>query len=523
MTISHIKRRLVVSFATGAILIAAILATLNIISDFVYLRLDFSQGKIYSISKATKKTLLSLEDPVIIELYYSKKLPLQIMVMKDYFADISKEYCRASKGKVKFSLIEIEPTKQGKQNAVRKGIIPVRFDVYSKERFEATEGFFGVVFKYREDKKVIPFVSSVEGLEYLLTSKIISLTAKIKPKIGFVTGFDCIDINRLPGTFRQQLEEKYELESVDLNASTLPGIKTLLFLGPQQKIPQENLLTLDKYLLSGSNLLVALDTHKINPQIFTAEKNETNLENFLLHHGIKIEPEMILDIQSQSIQVTQRKGMYLFANIVKYPAFVTVNDLNRENPVTRQITSLILPFVSPLEITKKSVLKSQVLAKSSSKSWLIASEGKKLLSINPFDKLTPSQESPKGPFDLITYLEDNFTHFDTNDSKTALKSRLMVVGTSKFISPDYRMPDENYLFFANVIDWISQSEELISVRSKTAKFVPLVEISLVKKIFVKYSNILLPPFMAIFLGFVLWQVNTKRKNKYKKLLLSDKK
>ena len=523
------KRKLLLSFGTASLLVIGILVSFNVISNFFYLRLDLSGGKIYSISPATKKIVRSLKDPVLIEVYHSKKLPPQIMVMKNYFTDVLKEYQQTSKGMVKVSLIEVNPTKNDKQKTIAKGIMPVRFDVYSKEKFEAIEGFFGAVFKYQDKVKIIPYINGVDNLEYTLTSKIRSITATVKPKVGFISNFNCINFNHLPPKIQQEMQEKFEITPVDLTTTKkIAGdIETLMLLGPQSKISTDSLFTLDQYLLSGGNLLIAYDAKQVNPNVFSVTNNETGLKKFLSHHGIEITTEIILDVQSQQIQISQRKGTYIFTNVVKYPPFITVTDLNKSNQITKDIPSLVFPFASPLKLTKKTEASSVVLAKSSKQSWLTNQKDKKTITLNPFETITSSPNSVKGPFNLAMHLEDNFKPFFTappsKDIKDFLKQSvekagLTVIGTSKFISPQYRMPGSNYLLFANIIDSLSQDDSLISIRSKSARFAPLMEVSLFKRKLIKYLNILLPPALAIVIGLLMWQFRIRRRKKYGKIL-----
>lgn len=529
MHISKTKQKLLFSFAASALLTAGILIAINVIAGSAYLRIDFSAGKIYSVSPATKNIIRKLEDPVLIDIYYSRKLPPQITVMKNYFTDILKEYKRVSRGKIDFSLIEVKPTDQARQNAIRNGIIPVRFDIYSKEKFEATEGYFGVVFKYRKNKKAIPYIDTIQGLEYLLTSKIKSLTEINKPKVGIIADYGCVSYNTFPQTLKEQIEENFSVEPVSLKQTEKidADIKSVLLAGPQENIPETDLFKLDQYLLSGGNLFIAIDTKKINPRVFTLTRNETGLESFLSHSGIEITPEIIMDAQSQQIQVTRRQGIYIFSNIVKYPPFITVTDLNRKNPITKDISSVVFPFASPIRLNKETDAKSQVLIKSSKQSWLTQQKDKKVITVSPFEKIVIGDDAVKGPFNIAVHIKDNFKPFyntppDKNitDFLTESKAegRLIVTGTSKFISHQYSMPQTNYLLFANMLDWLNQAEELISIRSKTAGFYPLREIPLYKKVFIKYANILLPPFAAVMMGLFMWNINTRRKNKYHKIL-----
>ena len=54
--------------AVGGLL--AFFVALNVAGQMLYLRFDLSEGKVYSPSKASKRILKSLEDPVVIKCYF---------------------------------------------------------------------------------------------------------------------------------------------------------------------------------------------------------------------------------------------------------------------------------------------------------------------------------------------------------------------------------------------------------------------------------------------------------------------
>ena len=64
-----------VKISTTVILVAVILIVVNILSENYSFRLDLTEGKEYTLSKATRDILKSLDKPVTITAYFSKNLP----------------------------------------------------------------------------------------------------------------------------------------------------------------------------------------------------------------------------------------------------------------------------------------------------------------------------------------------------------------------------------------------------------------------------------------------------------------
>ena len=64
------------------IIVIGILAVINFFSYQIFYRFDLTQGKDYSISKASKNTVASLDDIVNIKIYFSDNLPAQYINLK---------------------------------------------------------------------------------------------------------------------------------------------------------------------------------------------------------------------------------------------------------------------------------------------------------------------------------------------------------------------------------------------------------------------------------------------------------
>lgn len=64
------------------LLIIGIAAVINFLSYQIFTRLDLTQGKIYSISAASKNAVGNLDDVVNIKAYFSSNLPSQVLPVR---------------------------------------------------------------------------------------------------------------------------------------------------------------------------------------------------------------------------------------------------------------------------------------------------------------------------------------------------------------------------------------------------------------------------------------------------------
>ncbi|MFA6583077.1 MAG: GldG family protein [Elusimicrobiaceae bacterium] len=522
------KRNFLANTLTAGLLACGIYISLNALSYKVHARADFTRGKIYSVSPASAKITQALPETVLLTVYASKELPPQIAVAKDYLINTAREYQTASKGKVRYRLVEVQDGETARE-ATERGITPVMFDIYSKEKFEQREGFFGLTVQYKDKTERIPFVADIKTLEYDITALINFMVKGTPRRLGFVTAGGGKSFNELPAGLVQNLRTRFEITEEDLAnpGKTFPDI--LVILSPDKKFTDGELSALDNFLAAGGALFTAADNQGIMLKSFLAQPNDTGLNAFLARHGISVEPDMVMDRQSQAIQIARQNGDYAVKNTVDYFPLLNVADLNTDTPPTASLGQLFFPFCAPLNITARDAVSQAVLAKSSRESWVKptgmpdAKADSGFININPFEPFIKSvPDIYSGPYNLAVFLENKFPASGAATPVSEKAGRIIAVGTGKFIIENIELPDNNYLFFLNCLEWLGQDSEMIAIRSKSASFSPLMELPAGKKAFIKYANVLLPPLCAVLLGLAMWRVNVLRRRKNRALYSENK-
>jgi len=93
-------------------------------------------------------------------------------------------------------------------------------------------------------------------------------------------------------------------------------------------------------------------------------------------------------------------------------------------------------------------------------------------------------------------------------------SRMVVVGDSDFMRGRSSNNPENMAFFLNIVDWLSQDEGLISIRSRENTSRPIdPNISDGARWRYKYANILGPPMLIILVGVVRWRIRKAKRQR----------
>jgi len=147
------------------LLVAGILALLNILASRFFFRIDLTEDNRYTLSDATGEILRDLNDPVTVTAYFSKGLPPDIDKTRRDFKELLSEYGSRSRGKIMYEFINPNKDTQTEQEALQNGISPVMINVREKDQSVQKKAFLGAVLKYGEKTEVLPFVQPGSAME----------------------------------------------------------------------------------------------------------------------------------------------------------------------------------------------------------------------------------------------------------------------------------------------------------------------------------------------------------------------
>ncbi|MBI4062983.1 MAG: GldG family protein [Elusimicrobia bacterium] len=499
--------------AWGAVLgLVVFLAALNMAAQLFYIRLDFSEGQIYSPSKASRRILQSLEDPVIVKCYFSRDLPQPYATYRDYLKDLLRAYENFGGKNFEYRFVTVSDDAKFKSEALSMGIAPVRLTYIAKDKYEIKDGFMGAVLLYRDKKEAIAVIRDVNGLEYDLTSRIKKLVSKEPRVVGLLRGKGT---EGMGPELAEAVRENYEIRDVDLGAPAAP-VKMLLVLGPRERFSEGELARLEQMALAGVPIGFFLDSKNVNMEggAFFASPAETGLDRLLGHWGLGLKKGFIMDLQNQNISIQQQAGPYVINNIVSYPPLPIITKLSRENPMTREMDQLTLPFVSPISTDGVKNARLEILAETTRLSWMKAN----LVSLSPYADFSPAPDDPRGPFAVAVFLEGKFPALYSSPPSEIAKStpaaagswlkeskattRVLLVGTSKLVDQNIAAGLSNDVFFLNAVDALSQDPDLVAVRSKGAKLRPFtLALGDAARQIVKLGCVTLMPILVVFGAF----------------------
>ena len=184
------------------------------------LRLDVTQGRIYSISDATRTYLRQLKEPLLIQGYFSAKTHPLLAPLVPRMRDLLAEYEVAGGGNVRVRIIDPAEDPELEDEANTKyGIRPVPFQVADRYQSSLVNSYFDVLLSYGDEYEVLGFRDLIEikvageaDLEVQLRNPEYDLTRSIKKVLyGFQGGSSVFANIQDPVAFKGYLSEDAKL------------------------------------------------------------------------------------------------------------------------------------------------------------------------------------------------------------------------------------------------------------------------------------------------------------------------
>lgn len=475
------------------LLITAIIVLANLISQQLFFRLDLTENKQYTLSRATKDILRNLEDPVTVTAYFSENMPPDIEKARRDFQEMLVEYASLSKGYVDYQFINPDEEEE-KQQAMQEGIRPVMITVREKDQAQQQQAFLGAVVQLGGQKEAIPFIQPGAPIEYELSTSIKKLAVKDKPSVGIVQGHGEPPLQEL-GQVYESLSILYSVENVNLESeSAIPDrFRALAIVAPDDTIPPAHLAKLDDYLSRGGQLFIALNAVEGDLQNAQGTAIHTGLEDWLRQKGVEASPSFIIDAQCGSVTVRQQQGFLTFNTALQFPYLPVISNFP-EHPITRGLEQAILSFASPLRFVGDSTARFTPIALTSVKSGIA----------NPPVFFDINRQWTDADFPMSNLIVGGI--LEGNLAGGAF-SRIIVIGDGDFpVSGQGAQNEDNISLMANSIDWLSDDTGLIELRTKAVASRPIEQEYLSddasgKRNRMKYLNFALPLLLVLAYGF----------------------
>jgi gliding-associated putative ABC transporter substrate-binding component GldG len=493
-----------VKISSTIIIITTILIVVNILSENYSFRLDLTEGREYTLSKATRNILKNLDKPATVTAYFSKDLPPNIGNIAENLKDMLIEYSNRSKGMVVYKFVNPNENENLENEAIKNGIRAVMINVREKDQVKQQKAYLGAVVSVGEEKEAIPFIQPGAAMEYALSTAIKKLSVVNKPSIALIQGHGEPKINEISQVLTE-LEILYKVDPITLaDTMEIPEkYKTIAIIRPVDTLPPAQLSVLDRYLSRGGNIFLALNRVEGDFSTATGKAVSTGLEEWLMHKGITISADFVLDTKCNNVNVQQQNGNFVMSTQVSFPYLPVISKF-ADNPVTKGLEAVALQFASPITFSGDSTRKFTPIAFSSEKSSTLRAP-----LYFDIQRRWTEKDFPMSGIVVAGILEGKLSG--------NVNSKIVLVSDGDFAvngnQQRNQLPPDNISLLVNSVDWLSDDTGLIELRTKEVTSRPIKGISDGTKALLKWLNFILPIILVIIYGLIRMQINRNKRIK----------
>jgi len=487
------------------VIVIAIVIVANLLSNSLYLRLDFTEDKRYTLSDATEDILDELNGVVTVTAYFSENLPPQLLSNRKDFEDMLIEYEKSSGGNVVYQFINPNEDETKEQETQQKGIGPIMINVRENDRVEQMRAYMGATLQMGESTEILPLVQPGASLEYDLTTAIKKLSISEKPSVGILQGHGEESLSVLQ-QLQQELSVLYKVEEYRITDAEIPTTyRAIAMVAPKDTIPTDDFRKLTNYINNGGKLFVAYTNVQGDLQQggLTTSPN-IGLVDWLRQMKVDVGSDFVIDAQCATVTVSQQQGIYRINSQKQFPFFPNVTNFE-DHPLTRGLDQLTLPFVSTVtSINADTTIKTSNLLYTSENSGIVNAP-----SFIDIQKRWAESDFGMGKQSLAVAMEGLGNGF----------GKLVVVGNGDFFTnenaqqPRQVAPD-HINFATNAIDWLADDTGLIDLRTKGITSRPLDEVEDSTRNSLKYGNVFAPILLLLIYAFVRRLQNQRRRQKW---------
>lgn len=504
----------------GMLGLVAIAVLANLLGRHIRGRWDLTPGGAYTLSEPTRDVLRNLDDVVTIRFFASDDLPVQAQSVRRDIEDLLSDFRAVGGDNVRLLRRRPEDDNAAAAEAEDVGIPSVEFNTLGQGELQVRVGYLGIVLEYADASEVLPFVQDASGLEYRLTSAIVSMVRSRRPVVGFVSGLGGPPQDPEGGAgplgllgFARQVGEAYAITTVPLtpdaaavdsaatdSAATGPAggtspvipdsVDVLVLAGPDAPLSARSAAELRRFLGRGGNLLLMLQQIAVSQaQQITQPASHPRLDSLLAPYGVRVAPGLLVDVRSNTpLQITGSSGLPVQRPFPPFPVAVPVSD----HPVVAGLSGVALAFASPLDL-----------------SGADTTTVTPLLATTEFGAVMPS-ESPLDPaLDWQRLVRDLRPRpvaaavLPRGEGAPEAGGRIVLVGDADLVTNRFvARSRENAVFARNAIDWLAADESLIGIRAKQRAAPPLLYDSSGSRDAAKYLTLMGVPLLFVIIGLV---------------------
>ena len=556
------KRSLKGQSITQLILLVGILFFINVVAQFVFARVDMTQEKRYSLSESSKKLAKNLNDIVYFKIYLDGDLPPGFLKLRNSFKEMLDEFRLNSNGNIEYEFIDpsANPNEQARvelyKQLSKKGLFPTTLEENQNGGQSQKLIFPGAIVTYRSNEIPMQILkskigggpdemlnNSIENLEYEISSVLRNISGEKSTSIAFLRGHKELSTQKISDA-ANSINQYYSVDTIEISGklNSLKDYKLLIIAKPDTFINEKDKFVIDQYIMKGGRVLWLIDQMDIDMDSLS-DKSTTvaipknlNLDDILFHYGVRINPDLLLDMQAAPIPiVTGYVGNQPKQEIFPWYYYPLLSTDTR-SPIVHNLNMIKTEFASSIDTIETENVKKTILLSTSKLSRTQSSPARVSLNIlrdKPDQKLFNRRNLPIG-----VLLEGNFNSNFTNRIPDAIANspeinfiskstptKMIVISDGDIISSYIskkglvyplgydrftRQTYGNKSFILNCIDYLCDNNAILELRAKEIKMRLLDPAKTENPAMIKWLILLIPPILITFFG-IIFSILRKRK------------
>tara|TARA_B100000530_G_C15934195_1_gene478315 strand:- start:3319 stop:5244 length:1926 start_codon:yes stop_codon:yes gene_type:complete len=477
---------------------------------FTSSRLDLTQDKLFTLSDGTKKLLSTIDEPIDVRLYYSRRfneIGPDIARHATRVTELLGEYERLSNGMIRFEVFDPEPFSPEEDLAVSDGLQGLPFD-QSGELV-----YFGVAgTNSTDDTDSIGYLSPERGpfLEYDLTRLVHNLANPDKARITILsdlplqgTKFD----NYKEWLIVEGMKQFFDVQFIDREDKKIPEKTEVLVIAAVHTLNPSLTYAIDQFVMKGGRILAFVDPFAESMALAGPQAGQLPppgvgigaMTPLLKSWGVEMPAGKFVANSDDAVRVgfpDPESGQQVAVDYVSWLTLVG-DRFSKNDTVSGQLQRIVVSSAGAFLPTKESSIKFEPLIYTSKNSNLmdafeIAQQPNPITLMKKFqseDKSYPiavrisgniKSLYPDGPPKEVAKLDKDTTSVDVSHlSETKVPLNAILVGDADFLADRnwarvqeiagqrLTMPQANNADFAiNALDNLRGSQALVGLRGR---------------------------------------------------------
>jgi ABC-2 type transport system permease protein len=375
------------------IVVITAIIIVNFFASVIHKRIDLTNEKRFTISSPVKKILGNMDDVAEFDIFLKGDLPAGFKNLSTSAEELLQEFKEYANGRINYKLISAEDQMPGTTRTYADtlsslGVVPINLKVQLKAGEQSQYVYPAALVQYKN--KILPvnlysgpniisdkeLNSSEALLEYKFANALYKLMENKRPMIAYSVGNGEPTGDNVYDLVENVLRKNYSLFT--LNIAKEPVIpdtfKLLMIVKPTASFTEDEKFKIDQYVMRGGKVIwfidrleAEMDSLQIKNQVIAYDRN-LNLEDLLFKYGVRINPDLIMDLQSDFLPFSVNgKDQFNFLHWNYFPLF----ESKQNSLINKNVGLVAARFVNSIDTVGAAEIKKTILLSSSANSRTI--------------------------------------------------------------------------------------------------------------------------------------------------------